>query len=119
MASILSDTDERRRQAKANHDAVIDLQRRSMRDNLVFYVIPEKADENCDITLRKFFVKELGVTEDVELARAHCMGKPEPGKTRPIVAKFHQYLQRETIRSVGPRLARKRFGISEQISKEC
>ena len=118
MASMLSDTDERRRQAKADHDAVIDLQWRSMRDNLVFYAIPETPDENCDTTLRKFFVKELGVTEDIELARAHRMGKHESGKTRPIVAKFHRYQQRETIRSAGRRLAGKRFGVSEQIPKE-
>ena len=118
MASILSDTDDRRRKAKADHDAVIDLQWRSMRDNLVFYAIAEKPDENCGTTLKKFFVKELGATEDVELARAHRMGKHEPGKTRPIVAKFHRYQQRETFRSAGRRLAGKIFGMSEQIPKE-
>ena len=48
-----------------------------------------------------FFVEELGVTEDVELARAHWMEKNETGKTRPIVAKFHRNQQRETIRSAG------------------
>ena len=76
----------------------------------MFYAIPEKADENCDTTLKKFFVKELGVTEDVELARAHRMGKHKPAKTRPIVAKSHRYQQRETIRSAGPRLAGEKIG---------
>ena len=105
MTTILCDTDDRRRQAKVDHDAVIDLQWRSMRDNLVFYAIPEKVNESCDATLKQFFVDELGVTEDVEIARAHRMGKQETGKTRPIVAKFHRYQQRETIRLAGPRFA--------------
>ena len=118
MTTILCDTDDHRRQAKADHDAVIDLQWRSMRDNLVFYAIPEKVNESCEATLKQFFVDEFGVTEDVEIARAHRMGKQETGKTRPIVAKFHRYQQRETIRLAGPRLAGKRFGISEQIPKE-
>ena len=117
MASVLSNTDDRRRQANADHDAVIDLQWRSMRNNLVFDAIPEKADDNYDTTLKKFFLKELGVTEDVELARAHRMGKHEPGKTLPIVAKFHRYQQRETVLSAGPRLAGKRLRISELIPK--
>ena len=63
-------------------------------------------------------MKELGVTEDVELARAHRMGKHEPGKTLPIVAKFHRYQQRETVLSAGLRLAGKRLRISQLIPKE-
>ena len=50
----------------------------------MFYAIPEKVNESCDATLKQFFVDELGVTEDVEIARAHRMGKQETGKTRPI-----------------------------------
>ena len=46
------------------------------------------------------------------------MGKATPGKTRPIVAKFERYQQREKVRMAGPRLAGKKFGVSEQIPKE-
>ena len=46
------------------------------------------------------------------------MGKVMPGKTRPIVAKFERYQQRETVRMAGPRLAGKKYGVSEQIPKE-
>ena len=52
------------------------------------------------------------------MVRAHRMGKATPGKTRPIVAKFERYQQREKVRMAGPRLAGKRFGVSEQIPKE-
>ena len=54
VATITRDTDERRRQAASNHDAVVDLQWRSMRDNLVFYGIREETDENCNTVLASF-----------------------------------------------------------------
>ncbi len=53
------------------------------------------------------------MTEVIDLARAHRMGKSTPGKTRPIVPKFERYQQREKVRMAGPRLAGKRFGVSE------
>ena len=40
------------------------------------------------------------------------------GKCRPIVAKLSRFKQREVVRLAGPKLAGKRFGISEQIPKE-
>ena len=46
------------------------------------------------------------------------MGKATPGKTRPNVAKFERYKQREQVRMAGPRLAGKKYGVSEQIPKE-
>ena len=67
---------------------------------------------------QQFFTGELGVTEVIDLARAHRMGKATPGKTRPIVAKFERYQQREKVRMAGPRRAGKRFWVSEQIPKE-
>ena len=118
VSGMTRDTDERRRQAASDHDAVVDLQWRSTRDNLVFYGIREETDENCNTVLAQFFTDELGVTGDIDLARAHRMGKVTPGKTRPIVAKFERYQQRETVRMAGPRLAGKKYGVSEQIPKE-
>ena len=68
--------------------------------------------------LAQFFTDELGVTDEIDLARAHRMSKATTGKTRPIVAKFERYQQREKVRMTGPRLAGKKFGVSEQIPKE-
>ena len=68
--------------------------------------------------LAQFFNVELGDSDNIELARAHRMGKATPGKTRPIVAKFERYQQREKVRAAGPRLAGKKYGVSEQIPKE-
>ena len=99
--------------------AKVDLTWRSMRDNLLFYSIPETtSDEDCDATVQKFFRDELGITEDIGLERVHRMGKRFDRKCRPIVAKFSSFKQREVGRLAGPKLAGKRFGISEQIPEE-
>ena len=99
--------------------AKVDLTWRSLRDNLLFYSIPEAAnDEDCEATVQTFFKNELGITEDIGLERVHRMGKRVDGKCRPIVAKFSSYKQREVVRLAGPKLAGKHFGISVQIPKE-
>ena len=69
------DNTEQQRAAKADHDALVDLTWRSMRDNLLFYSIPETTnDEDCDATVQKFFRDELGITDDIGLERVHRMG---------------------------------------------
>ena len=110
---------EQQRAAKVDHDALVDLTWRSMRDNLLFYAIPEAGnDEDCEATVQTFFKNELGITEDIGLESVHRMGRRVDGKCRPIVAKFWSFKKREVVRLAGPKLAGKRFGISEQIPKE-
>ena len=105
--------------SQVDHDALVDLTWRSMRDNLLFYAIPEAGnDEDCEATVQTFFKNELGITEDIGLERVHRMGRRVDGKCRPIVAKFSSFKKREVARLAGPKLAGKRFGISEQIPKE-
>ena len=105
--------------ANVDHDALVDLTWRSMRDNLLFHSILEAAnDEDCEATVQTFFKNELGITEDIRLERVHRMGRRVDGKCRPIVTKFSSYKKREVVRLAGPKLAGKLFGISEQIPKE-
>ncbi|KAH3740949.1 hypothetical protein DPMN_047666 [Dreissena polymorpha] len=40
----------------------------------------------------------LRIEKNIELDRVHRIGKETPGKTRPIVAKFHHYSDRELVR---------------------
>ena len=119
MTELDRHNSEQQRAAKVDHDALVDLTWRSMRDNLLFYAIPEAAnDEDCEATVQTFFKNELGITEDIRLERVHRMGRRVDGKCRPIVAKFSSYKQREVVRLAGPKLAGKHSGISVQIPKE-
>ena len=70
---------------------VLDIQCRSMRDNLIFYRIREEKGETDDDCVRKiltFMEKMLEIenaTTEIKLHRAHRMGRFSPTKTRPIV----------------------------------
>ena len=71
---ISRDTDERRRQAASDHDAVVQLlEWRSMRDNILLYGIDERQHENWDAVLAPFFTGERGVSDHIVLARDHRM----------------------------------------------
>ncbi len=59
-------------------DRVIDVQARSMRDNLIFYNISEKKDENVKEIIHDMLEKQLGlekVKENIKIDRAHRLGK--------------------------------------------
>ena len=80
---------------------------RNMRDNLIFYGIPEGSSrsgtmsENCDNLLKLFIKDNLKIDpKDIKFDRVHRLGNPDRSnkKPRPIVAKFRRYVQREQIR---------------------
>ena len=61
-------------------ERVIDIQARSMRENLIFYGIEERENHEAglysDEVLKNFFEKELEIdTSNIELDRVHRMGK--------------------------------------------
>ncbi len=65
---------------------VIDLQTRSMRDNLVFSGIPESAEEDPEATVKNFIKTYLKLPEDtvenICFERVHRMGAKKPGAPR-------------------------------------
>lgn len=96
---------------------ITDLQCRSMRDNLLFFNIEETANEACMDTIQRFCKQKLNIQEDIEIDRAHRLGKRCELKTRPIVVKFRKYPQREMVQKQSKRLKGTDFSISEQFPK--
>ncbi|KAH3818234.1 hypothetical protein DPMN_119835 [Dreissena polymorpha] len=92
LSDIKTKTDEL--EAKTN-----DLESRSMRENLLFYGLSESEQENCQQKVIQVISERLQLTDDIVLDRAHRLGKPTHGISRPIVAKFHYYSQRELVRT--------------------
>jgi hypothetical protein len=88
-------------------EEVVDLQSRSMRDNLLFFGLSEKnsADErkseNCRERIVEFFTDILALenAENIKLDRVHRIGKYTPGKNRPIVAKFNYFPDKLTVKN--------------------
>ena len=57
------------------------LEKDKLRPNLIISGIQENKDENCIAVVKNFFKNELSLVHDVQIRRAHRLGK---GKFRPI-----------------------------------
>ncbi|KAH3775374.1 hypothetical protein DPMN_176775 [Dreissena polymorpha] len=81
-------------------DANDNLEFHSLRENLLFHDIKESPSkqENCEELIKTLIQDVLQIEKNIELDRIHRIGKETPGKTRPIVAKFHHYSDRELVR---------------------
>lgn len=101
---------------------LIDLQCRSMRDNLLFFGLAEpdgNRKENCVNIVDEFCEDYLGISnisQDIE--RAHRIGRRRSGEFRPVVVKFSSFRIREKVRSNASRLGGTRFGIQEQFPRQ-
>ena len=106
---------------KRLHEDVIDLKCRSMRDNLVFYRIQEETGEQCEEKILSFMENELKIDNaksEIKLHRVHRIGEAKRGYTRPIVAKFAYYPDREKVRKSARNLKNTIYALSEQFPKE-
>lgn len=85
-------------------EEIVDLQTRSMRENLLFFDFEEETSsddrksEDCGSKIINFCKSDLDI-DGVKIDRAHRIGKYQPGKTRPIVAKFHNPPVKEAVKS--------------------
>ena len=112
------------------HERHIDLQTRSMRENLVFTGIemnsPNEESDATEEIIKKFMTEKLKLDPVLEFHRAHRFGKiserkkPDGStfKTKPIVCRFKNFKEREVVRKAASNLKGTYYGISEQFPKE-
>ena len=131
VQQVLIDNDDLRRENEMmrsqleNADrAIVDLQCRSMRDNLLFVGIQEpdyveNEPEDVEKSLDCFLSQEMNITDKIPFHRVHRIGKYESDDPpRPIVAKFERFKDRELVRRAAPQTLRgKPFGVREQFPK--
>ena len=97
----------------------IDQEARSRRNNLMFYGVPETDDDNASAELQKFLIEKCGIAngKDLLIQRVHRLPTRKlPGKTRPIIASFVDFRQRELVRNAKKNLTG-RQSISEDLPK--
>lgn len=88
-------------------DEVVDLQSRSMRDNLLFFGLIEKElhedrkNENCTELIKTLFKDTLLLENyaEIKIDRAHRIGKYSHDKTRPVVVKFNYYQDKIAVKN--------------------
>ena len=77
-----------------------------MRENLLFYGIPEGGpQENCEILIKEHCVNHLEMPEaqSMLIDRVNRIGFSRPNKTRPMVVKFHYLGETEAVKAVRTR----------------
>ena len=90
------------------------------KNNLLFGNISECAPENCE-TQVKFFIKNtLGLEcDNFRFERVHRLGaNPIKGKTRPIIARFCYYQDRQLVWQQRKQLTQTNFWIAEDFAEE-
>lgn len=103
---------------------ILDLQSRSMRDNLVFSGIPETPTDEPEKLVKDFMLRKLKLPPDtvnnITFHRVHRMGQKQAHSTRPrpIVAKFEHFKQKELVQRQGRQLKGTDYGLNDQFPPE-
>lgn len=126
MAKLETAQDQLESNQLAVEEKAIDLQCRSMRENLLFTGILEPDDlnensENPEAVLREFLATKMNITDEIQFDRVHRLGKLRPNELYPrlIIAKFHRYKDREKVRLAAPKaLVGSPYGVREQYPTE-
>lgn len=125
--------------SKEVESRLLDIETKNLQQNLLFFAIDEKhdekgggngnenadanRDENCVEVILDFCENKLKIENaktKVEIAKAYRLGKPknDKSKSRPIVAEFSKFSDREMVRNSSKQLKGTKFGISPQFPKE-
>lgn len=108
-------------------EEIIDLQSRSMRDNLLFFndkeceTGEERASENCSQIVLDFCADKLEMPDaptTIKIDRAHRIGRFNPTKKRPIVAKFNFHQDKIVVKQKANTMLRHSdFSVADQYPK--
>ncbi|KAJ8312015.1 hypothetical protein KUTeg_009388 [Tegillarca granosa] len=77
---------------------ITDIIGRNMRENLIINGLKEEENENLKEKFEKFVKVNLGIKDNIRIDRIHRFGQKQTGKSprpRSIVAKFHDYNEKE------------------------
>ena len=96
---------------------LINLQCRSMMDNLLVKNIEETDGEDTEEVVQNFFRTEMKVQDTVNIEVAHRYGRGWQGGPRPIVVKFSSRKDKAKIKKNGINLKGSKYLVHEQFPK--
>ena len=108
-------------------DDIVDLQSRSMRDNLLFFNFDElptpsaRSEENCVAKILDFCINHLNIPdarESIKIDRANRIGIYDNTKKRPILVKFNCFQDKTSIKQCAyTSLKNSHYRVSDQYPK--
>ncbi|XP_056099695.1 uncharacterized protein LOC130078197 [Rhinichthys klamathensis goyatoka] len=105
-------------------ETILDIQSRSMRDNLIFSGIPESSTEDPEKSVKDFLINQLKLSpetvEHITFHRVHRLGQKHINSTRsrPIIAKFEHFKQKVLVQRQGRQLKGTHYGLNDQYPQE-
>ena len=97
----------------------IDLEARSRRNNLLFHGLMEARNEDCRALVCQFIGDQFDIiVDELEVSRAHRIGRYNRNRPRPIIAVFQQYTLTESIIKKGSMLRDSNFSVSKDYPAE-
>lgn len=99
-------------------ECVLDLQCRSMKNNLIFTGLARDRNEDTEELLRYFLHEELGIDYRIEFGNVHRFNTRKKRHRPPIVARFLYHKDLEFVLKNAYKLKGKPFGIKEQFPRE-
>lgn len=122
LSSVMSQLSSVVAENKNMKKTILDLQARSMRDNLIFTGIPEPPADQPENAVKDFLIKQLKLPTDtvdnITFHRVHGLGQKHSYSTRPIIVKFEHFKQKELVQKQGRQLRGTDFGINDQYPPE-
>ncbi|XP_049516249.1 uncharacterized protein LOC125942146 [Dermacentor silvarum] len=102
-------------------EKLIDYENRSRRNNLVVFGLTESANESAQVLNKRvvndIFSKVLGI-EITTVERIHRIGKVNPDRPRPVILKFYDYKEKNTVLKSCAKLKGTSIRISNDYAKE-
>lgn len=106
-------------------ETILDIQCRSMRDNLIFSginILPQNTPDDPEKAIKQFMHDSLklpaATVEEITFHRVHRLPSKDPKKPPPIIAKFEHYKHKELVKSRGNRLKNTMYGMYDQFPKQ-
>lgn len=117
--NVISSINDMKKDNDRLQNELIEVQLKSMCNNLIFYNILETTDEDCPETINAFCHEKLKIENSVRLriTDAYRLGK-KGEQIRPILAKFASFDSRDLVKKSAKNLKGSNYGISEQLPVE-
>ncbi|XP_075736414.1 uncharacterized protein LOC142776506 isoform X1 [Rhipicephalus microplus] len=104
----------------ANLEArIYDLENQSRRSNIIVYGLPEskeETNESLESTVNNDIIKGILELDPVTIERIHRLGRPSPGKVRPVILKLLDSRDKTKILKQCFKLKNADFSIGEDFS---
>ena len=102
---------------------LIQQETQSRRNNLLFYGVPEQEWEkwsDCEKSISNIIKTNMGITDGdkIKFERVHRLGLKSANRSRPILAKFCYFKDREIVWHHGRKLAKSNYKLSEDFPIE-